>query len=307
MGIAIAGILAAMVCNLGFFRGLLGFGLSCAFFAAGVICQTCFYNNARLSFEDGDDYDEKIKAHNSKVFRKLLRIYVLNGLVLAFCLPIGVFTRGTYGLTLSSWLLLGAIAVLVALLVGYIVYHLVLKSEFVRRGMMSVTDGEAQVMTVRKKTLKKCLIVFFSVVAVMLVAVIVISQVGHKLFLERHTISSPEDFVRFMQSEYDRWFDEGYGPDADVLYRDEYEAYKSYFTLYDYINQVEYEFYYPEPMYDMRDVKFDPESGQVSFVTRYAEYEAGQKIVIAYALPVGVMALIALIGTSQKRRRRQNG
>ena len=48
IGITIVGIIVAIICNLGFNKGLLGFCLGSIFFIAGIICQVCFTVNSRF-------------------------------------------------------------------------------------------------------------------------------------------------------------------------------------------------------------------------------------------------------------------
>ncbi len=289
VGIAIAGILAAVVCNLGFLKGVLGFGLACAGFVASLICQICFANNARLMIDDElEEMTDKIREHNSYVFIKGWKIYSLNGLLTAFCLPIGLCTQGYYGLEIFAWIVLGAAAVLIALLVGYLVYHLALKPKWVDRGVVSVTEAQKAVMAVRKKTLKRCLAVFSSIAAVLLICIAVLLGVGADPYIKRQTIDSPEEFVELMQSEYDRWIDMTTG---GTFSNDTYEINKSYHTLYDHINQIEYEFYYPESEYDMSDVDFDPQSGKVTFQDSHSGYAAENFVQCIVIMLIGAIVI----------------
>ena len=292
VGIAIAGILAAVVCNLGFLKGVLGFGLACACFVAATICQVCFANNARLIVDDElEDAADKIWAHNSYVFIKSWKIYSLNGLLTAFCLPIGLCTQGYYGLDIFPWIVLGVVAVLIALLIGYLVYHLELKQKWVDKGIVCVTEAQTAVMAVRKKTLKRCLAVLASVSAVMIICIAILLCVGADPFIERQTVDSPQEFVEFMQNEYDRWFDMATGGSSGG---NAYEINKSYHTLYDHINQIEYEFYYPDTEYDMNDVDFDPQSGKVTFQDSRSRYAAENFVLSIVIMLVGAIVVAGI-------------
>ena len=45
VGISIIGVIVAIICNLGFSKGLLGFCLGSIFFISSIICQICFLIN----------------------------------------------------------------------------------------------------------------------------------------------------------------------------------------------------------------------------------------------------------------------
>ena len=129
IGLIIVGLIAAMICNLGFSRGLLGFCLASVFFVAATICQICFTVSFRMLIdEDEAEHAEEIKKANTDMVFSSVKIFFGILLVLAFCLPIAVinveYFNRYYGLTIDSWILFGTLFVVVAFLLAFCVYKI---------------------------------------------------------------------------------------------------------------------------------------------------------------------------------------
>ena len=100
MGIAICGLLAAMLCNLGFNEGLVGFCVASVFLLAGFICQICFFISRRMPIdEDESFYVEEMQKINAKITRITIQILVGIGALFAFVLPLA-FLRAHWGFRL---------------------------------------------------------------------------------------------------------------------------------------------------------------------------------------------------------------
>ena len=80
LGLSFLGLIAAMIADLAFCKGLLAFCLSLAFIFAGEICVICFTRNGFLMLDDGDFScgAREVKAYNSKVAGYAVRITVFN-------------------------------------------------------------------------------------------------------------------------------------------------------------------------------------------------------------------------------------
>ena len=93
IGLCIIGLIAAMICNLGFSKGLLGFCLASVFFVAATICQICFTVSFRLLVdEDEVQHTEEIRKANTGMVFTSVKIFFVILLTFAFCLPIAVLT-----------------------------------------------------------------------------------------------------------------------------------------------------------------------------------------------------------------------
>ena len=300
VGIAFFGAIAANICNSGFYNGVLGLGLEMACFLASFLCQCCFVNNCMLPLqEEHSEYFEKIQEYVSYIAREAIKFFIFDILILAFCAPMGLFASATTGLSDLSWFILGLAFVAGASIILYIVWHLGLKEKLVNSRIIIVSDKEKTVMAVRKKMLKRCLIVFCTIALVLITALFVMleSGLGYALFLKRQTVDSPEEFVAFMQDEYDRWFHEGYDPIKDEMseqeYLELYESEKDHYALVDSKTGKHYEFYYTQNEYNMMRVDYDVQSGKVTFMSNQAGYYAGGMVDI-----IGVSLLIAIAASA---------
>ena len=138
IGLVIVGLIAAMICNLGFSRGLLGFCLASVFLVAATICQICFTVSFRMLIDEDDaEHAEEIKKANTDMVFSSVKIFFGILLALAFCLPIAVITleyfNSYYGLVIDSWILFGTMFAVAAFLAAYCIYKLIILKVLVKR------------------------------------------------------------------------------------------------------------------------------------------------------------------------------
>lgn len=62
MGVSVAGLMAALVCNLAFLKAVLGFFLGAVFFTASIVYQAILVNRAFFRVEDAG-LDTGVLAH----------------------------------------------------------------------------------------------------------------------------------------------------------------------------------------------------------------------------------------------------
>ena len=217
IGLCLVGLIAAMICNLGFSRGLLGFCLASVFFVAATICQICFTISFRMLIdEDEAEHAGEIKKANTDMVFSSVKIFFGILLVLAFCLPIAVinveYFNRYYGLTIDSWILFGTLFVVVAFLLAFCVYKIFVLKAFISKEMVWFEDPAVNKVNAESKLLRKIGIVFTAVFAIIMLATYIItSSVSESTFIERERFDDPDKFIEYMQSEYDAWYEEGYG------------------------------------------------------------------------------------------------
>ena len=124
IGLTIVGLIAAMICNLGFSRGLLGFCLASVFFVAAAICQICFTVSFRLLIDEEEaEHAEEIKKANTDMVFSSVKIFFGILLTFAFCLPTALLPPDSYyGLIIGTWILFGTLSTIVVFLIGFCVY-----------------------------------------------------------------------------------------------------------------------------------------------------------------------------------------
>lgn len=217
IGLIIAGLIAAMICNLGFSKGLLGFCLASIFFVAATICQICFTVSCRILVDEDDtERSEVIQKANTKMVFSSVKIFFAILMMLAFCLPIAVFTvecfNSYYGLAIDSWILFGSLFAVIAFLLAFCVYKVFVLKALISKELVWLEEQAVNKSNVEGKLLRKIGIVFTVVFAIIMLATYVItSSVNESDFIESVTFDDPDKFIEHVQNDYDAWYAEGYG------------------------------------------------------------------------------------------------
>ena len=217
IGLIIVGLITAMICNLGFSKGLLGFCLACVFFVAATICQICFTVSFRLLIdEEESEHAEEIKKVNTDMVFSSVKVFFGILLTFAFCLPIAVLTlsyfNSHYGLVINSWILFGTLFASVAFLLAFCVYKIFVLKALINKEIVWLNEQAVGKANIESKLLGKICIVFvFALAIIMLATYIITSSVSESTFIERKRFDDPDKFIEYMQNGYDAWYEEGYG------------------------------------------------------------------------------------------------
>ena len=115
VAVALLGLIGAMILNLGFLKGYVGFFVSCAFFIAALLCQTIFQilgHNAVTA----DELDSTLTAPARKcLFLGGELVFGTIFVLFCTCLPLILFPIGPFaGLTAGYWVKCGALGGLAA-------------------------------------------------------------------------------------------------------------------------------------------------------------------------------------------------
>jgi len=117
-----------------------------------------------------------------------------------------------YGLRFDSWLLFGTLFAAVALLLAFCVYKIFVLKALINKEIVWLDEQAVSKATAESKLLGKICIVFTVVFAIIMLATYIItSSVSESTFIERERFDDPDKFIEYMQSEYDAWYEEGYG------------------------------------------------------------------------------------------------
>jgi len=217
IGLIIVGLIVAMICNLGFSKGLLGFCLASVFFVAATICQICFTVSFRLLIDEEEtEHAEEIKKANTDMVFSSVKIFFGILLIFAFCLPIAVLTlsyfNSHYGLVIDSWILFGTLFAAVAFLFALCVYKIFVLKALINQEIVWLNEQAVSRVNAESKLLGKICIIFTVVFAIIILTTYIItSSVSESTFIERERFDDPDKFIEYMQSEYDAWYEEGYG------------------------------------------------------------------------------------------------
>ncbi len=309
IGLIIAGLAAAVLCDLCFYRGLLGFCLASAIFAVAVICQVCFTSNALLSVEEEEiEYAEKIKKADTDTVIKSIKIFFVVWLSWVFCFPIAVLPPDIhYGLTFGSWIRYGLPLVVIAFVCGYVVYKLLILRILIRKNIVFLTELELARMKQSARCLQKVVFVFVIVFIVLSVGMAIVSMIyENDGFLDEKFFTDPDEFVRYVQDQYDQWYEEGYGDLPEGGFRKENaDAYAS--ICWGEIAGKDY--YYNKNFYSVFDV-FCYDSDRydikvVSYEALYDEQDCYDTIMITLTI-LHCMNFISCVGWYCMGARRRN-
>lgn len=110
VGIAIVGLIAAMICNFGFLRAYIGFGIGSIFYLAAAVCQVIFTILA-FSALTGEEFEcDQIAAAKSKLFTLTVCSGTIIAMLFAFTLPLATEVWDAYiGLNGDTWFVSGII------------------------------------------------------------------------------------------------------------------------------------------------------------------------------------------------------
>ncbi len=166
MGIAAAGLIAAMIGNFGFLRAYMGFFVAIFFYLASIICQAVFLNQAFLSVADAELQDAEIR----KFKRKVIRLAELSiGLVVtlfAVTLPLIVFPVSTYqGIIGITWIFYGAIFGMIVAAICKITCGLV-NMKLSESGMYDIEQEEMKYYSPNRTLMRKCVLMLIVVMTV---------------------------------------------------------------------------------------------------------------------------------------------
>lgn len=183
LGVGLVGLIAAMICNLGFLRAYIGFFVGCVFYVTAGILEASF---ATLAFSavKGDDFPaEEVTAHRQTLKTITLIVTFVLVLLFAVTLPLLIMCYDAYwGISGETWLQYGTLYGLMTAAILLAAYWII---RGVRLHQTGNDEGDAIILARKRRKLQKKIIGI--VVAAMLVTFI-----GQGVF---NVLLEPVDFV----------------------------------------------------------------------------------------------------------------
>lgn len=205
LGISFLGIIAAMIANLAFSEGLIGFCLMLVFALSGEICGICFTRNVFISVDEEDFScgSGEITAFNSRAVQSILRLTLFNICEIAFCIPIVAFTAGgaNYGLAFGWWVAYGAIIVACVLAVLHVFYVLWLKGWFLSRRLLSESENEGSARVEIRGKLIRILVILLACEAVISGGMWFNYNFVYDIAVEKKVFDTCEEFKAYVEAD----------------------------------------------------------------------------------------------------------
>lgn len=201
-GISVVGLIAALICNLVFLRGALGFLCGAIFLTASVMMELICMNAAFTSVDDAGLEEGELYGFRRTVIRLTERSFGVTVGILGFTMPLLLVSDNAYvGLDVGHMLILGIMGAGVLLLIYGIVCYF-LNASFVRKGTIVLSEKEANVYHYNHKLKRTC--------AVFLPVLLVVTVLGHVAattiygpwsIMKGTTFDDYESFIAYMEQD----------------------------------------------------------------------------------------------------------
>ena len=201
VGIAIVGLLGAMLCNFGFNRASIGFIVACILYIAAVICQSIFVKLAYASIADEEFESEKWEHCKRDLFNTAFLTYAVILTVFVVTLPLAFLLGNAYlGLVAETWLTYGLVYGIISVFLCA-VFKAFSERLALRLRVYTLSENEKahsdKVFRFDKKMIS---------VLVLIVCITFVIQIGFssffsiEMFSKGRTFDSVDEFVEFMET-----------------------------------------------------------------------------------------------------------
>lgn len=215
IGIAAMGLMAAIICNFGFYRAYIGFFLATCLYIIAIICETIFL---KLSFSsiNNEDFDyTTIGKGKYKMINIAKRTFVAILVLFAICMPLVIFPYDAYmGISIDTWFSFGICVGLIALLPCVFVCHYV-DIYLRKRGTYILSEQEEAIAKNKDKCFKKWMKRgSLTIIITIILTIIYLSVTSDKMLVAGNTFYNYEDFKAYMEigtdydDEYTTYYDE---------------------------------------------------------------------------------------------------
>ena len=203
IGIAVTGLIAAMIANFGFNRAQIGFFICCIFIVASVICETVFTILAFSSVNTQDYEEETVNGCRKKFFDLTCLTFYIIALLFVASLPLVLNPIGTgyFGILWETWGFYGLIYIAAAALICC-VFNVFIRRYAINRGIFFVDEAEAiKIKRISKLTLRS-LVCYLIVLAITVVSHIALNGIIPTTFFAEGTVfENYNDFKAFMETD----------------------------------------------------------------------------------------------------------
>lgn len=217
-GIALMGLIAALIANFGFMRGYIGFFLGLAFYAASAICQWIFTDRAwgvvaEEAFEDNNTTD-----YQWRVFRIALMAFGSQFGILFCSLPLLLSGGAYYGITVSAWLVHTFAGICIAVIMWYIIGCRI-RSRLISKGTLRLSEDAKSKLDYNMKLQRRIALTASVVLAMTFAAHMLIANVWSEWRIARGQVFTDyESFKEYMAQPYEGRWEYAYAMESIDIY-----------------------------------------------------------------------------------------
>lgn len=198
VGISVAALLVALICNLAFLRAVLGFLLGAIGFAASVLCQMLFLNKSLLSVEDAELSEDALARFRNRVFGITKTSFAVTVGLFGFTFPL-VWMDTYVGMAADSMLLYGALSAAAFEAVYGVVCYFV-NAAALRRGFWVPDESEAARFQHNHRLQRRCALTLASLLGVTMLAHALCTELwGPYSVANGQVFTDYESFVAYME------------------------------------------------------------------------------------------------------------
>lgn len=200
-GIAVLGLLAAAVANLGFLRATIGFLAGAVCTLVAVICQAIWTNGALLAVSDDSLPAPDYSAYRRDVAAVAERVYLLIAALFGCTVPLLLVDDAYQGLSGGSWLAGGLITGGIVALLGAVVLYVLHGIRF-RRGDWPMTEAEQRRFLHNRRWKRICTLSLLAAAAVTAVLHLSLTEIwGTNTVMQGTRFTDYESFVAYMEQD----------------------------------------------------------------------------------------------------------
>lgn len=201
-GIAVIGLIAAIICNSAFLRSSLGFFVSCIFYVIAGICEACFAVTA-FSAVNSPDFDSgKIADHKRKILKIVSVPFAVTAIMFTATLPL-LLGDVYVGINGDDWLIYALICLGILAAVSFF-GSWIIRLRLIKKNILKADEHEI----IRNKLKIKSTVITAAVLVLTAVAHSVIyTSLPQSLFAQGTVHTSIDDFKSYieMPTEYDNY------------------------------------------------------------------------------------------------------
>lgn len=224
-------VIVAAICDLSFYKGILGFWLGTVCVIIAAVLQYSFHTNLVIQIDDEEEKERtiEIKKFNTKLKKIEITMFIASLVVFAFLLPLGMFNMAYTGLDASAWLLYGSAFAVIVLILSCAVYVFKIKKSLYLKEDLHFEEKEEIDNQYAKQLFKEVFKVAGIMVAVTAIVIGIVGNFGFDWFKRYETFDNYDDFKVFMEQ---LALEEEFGNiDESAIPEDELELFYAYANI----------------------------------------------------------------------------